>query len=96
MLKYDKCQEIGTFFFISKSLRPLYKTFSKYDPPKEFYDKYSKSTFKGSKISKLVETDVEDDKISEIRSNTNLYLETEKDGEEEKYFENYKNKLNIL
>lgn len=62
------------------------KTFSKYDPPKEFYDKYSKSTFKGSKISKLVETDVEDDKISEIRSNTNLYLETEKDGEEENGF----------
>ena len=62
------------------------KTFSKYDPPKEFYDKYSKSTFKGSKISKLVETDVEDDKISEIRSNTNLYLETEKDGEEQQGF----------
>ena len=62
------------------------KTFSKYDPPKEFYDKYSKSTFKGSKISKLVETDVEDDKISEIRSNTNLYLETEKDGEEKNGF----------
>ena len=62
------------------------KTFSKYDPPKEFYDKYSKTTFKGSKISKLVETDVEDDKISEIRSNTNLHLETEKDGEEENGF----------
>jgi len=62
------------------------KTFSKYDPPKEFHDKYSKTTFKGSKISKLVETDVEDDKISEIRSNTNLHLETEKDGEEENGF----------
>jgi len=62
------------------------KTFSKYDPPKEFYDKYSKSTFKGSKISKLVETDVEDDKISEIRSNTNLHLETQKDGEEKQGF----------
>ena len=62
------------------------KTFSKYDPPKEFRDKYSKTTFKGSKISKLVETDVEDDKISEIRSNTNLHLETEKDGEEENGF----------
>jgi len=62
------------------------KTFSKYDPPKEFYDKYSKSTFKGSKISKLVETDVEDDKISEIRSNTNLHLETQKDGEEQQGF----------
>ena len=62
------------------------KTFSQYDPPKEFYDKYSKSTFKGSKISKLVETDVEDDKISEIRSNTNLHLETQKDGEEKQGF----------
>ena len=31
-------------------------------------------------------SDVEDDKISEIRSNTNLHLETQKDGEEKQGF----------
>jgi len=60
------------------------KTFSKYEAPKEFVDRYSKSTFKGSKISKLVETDIEDDKISEIRANTSLLLETQKKGDRDK------------
>ena len=58
------------------------KLFSQYELPKEFVDKYSKSRFKGSKISRLVQTDIEDDKISEIRTNTNVYLETQTDGEE--------------
>ena len=58
------------------------KSFSQYEPPKEFVDKYSKSRFKGSKISRLVETDIEDDKIAEIRTNTNLYLESQTDGDD--------------
>ena len=59
------------------------KTFSQYEAPKEFVDRYSKSTFKGSKVSRLIETDIEDEKISEIRANTNLHLETQKNGDEE-------------
>ena len=59
------------------------KSFSKYEPPKEFDDKYSKTKFKGSKITKLTETDIEDNKITQIRSNTNLYLQTQKNGDEE-------------
>ena len=62
------------------------KTFSEYVPPKEYVEKYSKAKFKGSKITKIVETDVEDDKITEIRANTNVYLETQKNENNSNHF----------
>ena len=62
------------------------KTFVEYQPPKEYIDKYTKSQFKGSKITKTVERDIEDEKITEIRTNTNLFLETQKE-ETENYIE---------
>ena len=49
-------------------------------------DKYTKSHFKGSKITKTVERDIEDEKITEIRTNTNLFLETQIE-ETENYIE---------
>jgi hypothetical protein len=58
------------------------KTFVEYQPPKEYIDKYTKSQFKGSKITKTVERDIEDEKITEIRTNTNLFLETQKEDTE--------------
>ena len=68
------------------------KTFSEYTPPKEYMEKYTKAKFKGSKITKLVETDVEDEKITEIRANTNVYLETQKNEDNTNHFglENFK------
>ena len=68
----------------TRSKNNIKKTFSKYEAPKEYVDRYSKSTFKGSKISKLVETDIEDDKITEIRNNASLLLETQKKGDGDK------------
>lgn len=62
------------------------KTFAKFEPPKEYLDKYTKFKFRGSKVSKLVETDVEDEKIKEIRSNTNLYLQTQKNEDNTNHF----------
>ena len=62
------------------------KSFSKYEAPKEYADKYTKFKFGGSKVSKLVETDVEDEKITEIRSNTNLYLQTQKNEDNSNHF----------
>ena len=62
------------------------KTFVEYQPPKEYIDKYTKSQFKGSKITKTVERDIEDEKITEIRTNTNLFLETQIE-ETENYIE---------
>ena len=61
------------------------KTYVEYQPPKEYVDKYTKAQFKGSKITKTVERDVEDEKITEIRTNTNLFLETQK--EEQDYID---------
>ena len=61
------------------------KTYVEYQPPKEYVDKYTKAHFKGSKITKTVERDIEDEKITEIRTNTNLFLETKK--EEKNYID---------
>jgi len=61
------------------------KTYVEYQPPKEYVDKYTKAHFKGSKITKTVERDIEDEKITEIRTNTNLFLETQK--EEQDYID---------
>ena len=61
------------------------KSLIEYEPPKEFVDKYSNTRFRGSRITKTVERDLEDDKLTEIRANTNLILETQK--EEEDYID---------
>ena len=62
------------------------KSYVEYQPPKEYVDRYTKSQFKGSKITKTIERDIEDEKITEIRTNMNLYLETQKE-EDENYIE---------
>lgn len=61
------------------------KSLIEYEPPKEFEDKRTKTHFKGSRITKTVERDLEDDQLTEIRANTNLVLETQK--EEEDYID---------
>ena len=63
------------------------KSFKEYENPKEFTDKYSNCTFKGSKLTKDVEREVEDEKISEIRANTNLFLETQEEPENKNYID---------
>ena len=55
------------------------KSLIEYEPPKEFEDKHTKTHFKGSRITKTVERDIEDDQLTEIRANTNLVLETQKE-----------------
>ena len=57
------------------------KSFKEYENPKEFTDKYSNCTFKGSKLTKDVEREIEDEKIIEIKANTNLFLETQEESE---------------
>lgn len=63
------------------------KAFTENEIPKEFTDKYTNSRFKGSKIVKDVEREVENDKISEIRANTSLFLETQKEEENKNFID---------
>ena len=58
-----------------------------YENPKEFTDKYTNTTFKGSKITKEVEREIENETISEINTNTNLYLETQEEKDNKNYFD---------
>ena len=58
-----------------------------YENPKEFTDKYTNTTFKGSKITKEVEREIENETISEINTNTNLYLETQEEKENKNYID---------
>ena len=58
-----------------------------YENPKEFTDKYTNTTFKGSKITKEVERDIENETISEINTNTNLYLETQEEKDNKNYID---------
>ena len=58
-----------------------------YENPKEFKDKYSNCSFKGSKLTKDVEREVENEKIIEIKSNTNLFLETKEEPENKNYID---------
>jgi hypothetical protein len=55
------------------------KSFTEYEPKKEFQDKYTKSRFRGSKITRSIERDVKEAELTEIRSNISLYLETQKE-----------------
>ena len=58
-----------------------------YENPKEFTDKYTNTTFKGSKITKEVEREIENETISEINTNTNLYLETQEEKDNKNYID---------
>ena len=63
------------------------KSFKEYENPRVFTDKYVNSTFKGSRITKEVERDVENQTINEIRENTNLYLETQEEKDNKSYID---------
>ena len=55
------------------------RTFIVKEHQKDFFDKYSKTTIKGSRITKKVERDIEDGKLTEVRDDTNLFMETQKE-----------------
>ena len=55
--------------------------------PKEFTDKYTNSTFKGSIITKEIERDIQNETINEIRANTSLFLETQEEEENKNYID---------
>ena len=75
-LSRNKTEDNKKGIIISTKNLSKKKSFKEYENPKEFTDKYSNCTFKGSKFIKDVEREVEDEKISEIRANTNLFLKT--------------------
>ena len=58
------------------------KSFTEYESQREYANKYTNSSFKGSKITKAVERDIEDEKLTEVRENTTLYMETQKKEED--------------
>ena len=58
------------------------KSFKEYEPQKEFVNKYTNSSIKGSKITKAVERNVENKKLTKVISNTSLYMETQKKEED--------------
>ena len=49
---------------------------------REYSDKYTEINYKGSQFSKSVERGIEDEIIKKIKTNTNLYLETQKKGKD--------------
>ena len=63
------------------------QSLTEYENPKEFTDKYTNTTFKGSKITKEVEREIENETISEINTNTNLYLETQEEKDNKNYID---------
>ena len=70
----------------SKAFRTK-QSLTEYENPKEFTDKYTNTTFKGSKITKEVEREIENETISEINTNTNLYLETQEEKDNKNYID---------
>ena len=70
----------------SKSFRTK-QSLTEYENPKEFSDKYTNTTFKGSKITKEIEREIENETISEINTNTNLYLETQEEKDNNIYID---------
>lgn len=63
------------------------KTFIEYQPTKEFVDRYTSSKYEGSKFTKSVERVIEDEKLSEINSKTELYLETQAPEDKNNYID---------
>ena len=70
----------------TKSFRTK-QSLTEYENPKEFTDKYTNTTFKGSKITKEIEREIENETISEINTNTNLYLETQEEKDNNIYID---------
>ena len=73
-----------------KSMKKSFRTkqsLTEYENPKEFTDKYTNTTFKGSKITKEIEREIENETISEINTNTNLYLETQEEKDNNIYID---------
>ena len=73
---------------MKKSFRTK-QSLTEYENPKEFTDKYTNTTFKGSKITKEIEREIENETISEINTNTNLYLETQEEKDNNKRTKRY-------
>ena len=71
---------------MKKSFRTK-QSLTEYENPKEFTDKYTNTTFKGSKITKEIEREIENETISEINTNTNLYLETQEEKDNNIYID---------
>ena len=54
------------------------KSFKEIELQKVYVDKYTNSSIKGSKITNQIERDIENEKLTEVRQDTNIYFETEK------------------
>ena len=57
-------------------------TITEVQTPKEYEDKFTGEEYKGSKFGKKTEVDVENEKIKKVSTNTNLFLETQKENNE--------------
>ena len=78
----NKSEDEDNGIEITKRENNKKKSFTEYSPQKEYVDKYTKTRIKGSKITKKVERDIQGEKLTEIRANTNLFLETQKEENE--------------
>ena len=86
-LTRNKTEDENNGIKIRKTKSRKKQSLTEYENPKEFIDKYTNTTFKGSKITKEVEREIENETISEINTNTNLYLETQEEKDNNNYFD---------
>ena len=86
-LTRNKTEDENNGIKIRKTKSRKKQSLTEYENPKEFIDKYTNTTFKGSKITKEVEREIENETISEINTNTNLYLETQEEKDNKNYFD---------
>ena len=86
-LTRNKTEDEKKGILIKKKSFKKSQSFIEYENPKEFTDKYTNTTFKGSSITKEVEREIENEKINEINSNTNLFLETQEEKNNKYYID---------
>ena len=86
-LTRNKTEDENNGIKIRKTKSRKKQSLTEYENPKEFIDKYTNTTFKGSKITKEVEREIENETISEINTNTNLYLETQEEKDNNIYID---------
>ena len=83
----NKTEDDNNGIKIKKKSFKTKQSLTEYENPKEFTDKYTNTTFKGSKITKEIEREIENETISEINTNTNLYLETQEEKDNNIYID---------
>ena len=83
----NKTEDDNNGIKIKKKSFRTKQSLTEYENPKEFTDKYTNTTFKGSKITKEIEREIENETISEINTNTNLYLETQEEKDNNIYID---------